>query len=308
MRCHSKKLNGGNCFLFLVCFLLWGQTGKTQQGNFDRFNDLFDKKDTVRLALLLSAWEKENPNDPELYTSAFNYYILKSQREIFSIQSQPSHEASVEIKDSTGKRLGYMNSRIFFDEPFLDIGLRYADEGIRRFPNRLDIRFGKCYVFKTMEQYDAFTRELIQAIDYSVQDNNNWLWTQNQPVEGEGRRFFLDNIQTYLQDLFESGNDSLLNNMQQIGEATLKYYPDEVEILNSTALPYLLHGQPDKALVYLKHAEQFSPEDPVVLNSLAHAYAQLGDKATAIAYCEKLIKYGDEDFQKEAKRLRKELK
>jgi hypothetical protein len=50
----------------------------------------------------------------------------------------------------------------------------------------------------------------------------------------------LSAIQSYLKQLYDTEDDSLLTNMIQIGEGTLKYYPNTVEILSTTSVALLL--------------------------------------------------------------------
>lgn len=47
------------------------------QTNYERFKTLYNKNDTTKIKSLLSDWERSDPNDPELYTSALNFYFTK---------------------------------------------------------------------------------------------------------------------------------------------------------------------------------------------------------------------------------------
>ena len=105
------------------------------------------KKDTIGQEKLLAQWESKKPNDPELYVAYYNFYVQKSMKEIVGLEQKPKGGNSLELKDSTGKIAGYMNDIVVYDDNYLKNGFDYIDKGIRMFPNRLDMRFGKIYMF-----------------------------------------------------------------------------------------------------------------------------------------------------------------
>lgn len=292
----------------LLAFLL-AQVANLALGQSYRedFQALMKKKDTVGVKNLLNKWESSSPNDPEFYVSAVNFYFKNSRQELTSLSKQQTGTQSIPFTDSTGKVAGYLNTSLEYRPDQLSLALNYISRGIGKFPNRLDMRFGKCYLFEQVGAYNEFTSELIKVVDYSVMIKNNWLWTQNKKLD-DGEQFMLSTIQQYLRELYDTQVDSLLENMKQIGEATLKYYPNDVEILSSTAVANMLTHNYDTALSYLKRAEQINPKDFIVLNNIAQGYKMKGDKANAIKYYELTEKYGDDDAKKQARKNIEELK
>ena len=111
----------------------------------------------------------------------------------------------------------------------------------------------------------------------------------------------LETIQTYLRELYETEDDNLLPYMIEIGEATLKYYHNSVEILSTTSVALMLTKNYDKAIDYLKQAEKLNPKDFIVLNNIAQGYKLKGDKANAIKYYKLTEKYGDEQAKQQAR-------
>jgi tetratricopeptide (TPR) repeat protein len=285
----------------ILPILVFGQT------NYEKFKILFKKNDTTKIKSLLTEWESSNPNDPELYTSAINYYFSTSTKEIISLDKQKNSKESFQITDSTGEVVGYMNSNLGFNPEKLSKAIKYANTGIEKFPNRLDIRFGKCYLFQQIADYDNFSKELIKTIDYSQVNKNNWFWTEGKKQDN-GENFMLDGIQSYLKQLYDTEDDSLLPVMIKIGEATLRYYHNSVEILSTTAVALMLTKNYDKAIGYLKQAEKLNPKDFIVLNNIAQGYKLKGDKENAIKYYELTEKYGDEQAKLQAKENIRELK
>lgn len=277
------------------------------QTNYEKFKKYFQDKDTTKAKQLLTSWEKSNPNDPELYTSAFNYYFSQSKQEIISLERNQKGSESLALTDSTGKEAGFINSNIGFNPNYLKKAFYYVDKGIEKFPNRLDIRFGKCFVLGQLEDYKKFTSEIIKTVEHSNIIKCNWVWTENVKLE-DSENFMLGSIQSYLKQLYDTENDALLDNMKQIGDLTIKYYPNCVEVLSTTSVAYMLTKNYDKAIEYLKQAEKVNPKDFIVLANIAEGYKRKGDKENAIKYCELVIKYGDEQAKQQARETIKKLK
>jgi tetratricopeptide (TPR) repeat protein len=290
-------------FLTLLLFAnsSFGQT------NYENFKKYFQENDTTKIKQLLANWEKTNPNDPELYTSAFNYYFSQSTQEIISLESEQKGKESLAFKDSSGKKAGFINSNVGYNPDYLKKAFYYVDEGIEKFPNRLDIRFGKCFVLGKLENYAKFTNEIIKTVEYSNTIKCNWLWTENKKLD-DAENFMLGSIQSYLTQLYVTENDGLLENMKQIGDITIKYYPNCVEVLSTTSVSYMLTKNYDKAIEYLKQAEKVNPKDFIVLSNIAQGYKRKGDKENAIKYYELVLKFGDEQAKQDAKKFIKELK
>ncbi|HSZ34649.1 MAG TPA: hypothetical protein VK772_15140 [Puia sp.] len=277
------------------------------QTYYEKFQSLFKENDTVKIKNLLIEWEKSDQNDPELYTSAVNFYFSNGKLMTASLAKQQTGKESWQLNDSTGKVAGYLNSNLEYRPDQLTLAFNYINKGIKKFPDRLDIRFGKCYMLKEIGDYDNFTSEIIKTVEYSTLIKNKWLWKNNKVLDN-AEQFMLSTIQEYLKQLYDTQDDSLLDNIKRIGEFTIKYYPNDVEILSTTAVANLLTKNYDIALVYLHQAEKLNPKDFIVLNNIAQGYKMKGDKANAIKYYELTEKYGDDEAKQQAKNNIKELK
>jgi tetratricopeptide (TPR) repeat protein len=291
--------------LTILLFTIFSTTaiGQTYQ---EKFKKLFKEKDTTSTRSLLQAWEKSYPNDPELYTSAFNFYFFNSRQEVVSIEKEQGKKENFQLTDSAGNTW-FLTSNNDYNPVMLKQAFQYINKGIEKFPNRLDMRFGKCYALEQIQDYKNFTTEILKTVQYSTINKNNWLWTADKNQE-DGEHFMLGAIQDYLKQLYDTENDSLLPDMIRIGEFTLQSYPDNVEILSTTSVALMLTKNYDKALIYLKHAEKLNPKDYIVLNNIAQGYKLKGDKANAIKYYELVKKYGPENAKLEAEESIRKLK
>ncbi|QQT28758.1 hypothetical protein I6I99_15465 [Sphingobacterium multivorum] len=276
--------------LTLVFNQVFGQTFKQQ------FNEFVSKKDTLGQQQLLDKWEKSDSNDPELYIAYFNYFVKKSVKEVVTLGQNPEGNDVLQImdKDSSKKEpVAYLYGDTYYDQNILKKGFDYIDKGLSKYPNRLDMRFGKIYLLGQIENYEKFTAEIINTIDYSHVNKNKWTWADNKPL-GDPENFMLSSIQDYQLQLYNTENDNLIENMKRIAEAVLKYYPEHIESLSNISIVFMLQKQYDKALDTLLKAEKLNPKDCIVLNNIAQTYKLKGDTINAIKYYKLTIQYGDD--------------
>jgi tetratricopeptide (TPR) repeat protein len=297
-----------------ITFLLFGLTllfnqvsGQTFK---QQFNDLVSKKDTVGQQQLLEKWEKTDSNDPELFVAYFNYYVIKSKKEMVTLGQNPKGKDVLQImdQDTTKKEpVAFMYGDTYYEPTLLSKGFDWISKGIKKHPNRLDMRFGKIYMFGQLEDYEKFTNEIINTINYSNENKNKWTWADSKPLD-DPKEFMLSSIQNYQLQLYNTENDNLLDNMKRIAETVLKYYPDHVESLSNISIVFMLQKQYDKALEPLLKAEKINPKDYIVLSNIAQAYKLKGDNKNAIKYYELTTKHGDEQAKKYAQGQIDELK
>jgi len=276
-----------------------------------QFNDLCNKKDTAGQEKILTQWKVAMPNDPELYVAYYNFYVQKSMTEMLRLDKNvPKGKEALQLMntDTTKKEpAGFMFSEIYYKPEILSKGYAYIDTAIQKFNDRLDMRFGKIYMPGKTTDYEQFTTEIIKTIEYSNKNKNAWLWTDNIKIE-KPKEFFLGSIQNYVNQLYNTGDDALLDNMKRIAETVLKFYPDHVESLSNISIACMVNGDFDSALTPLLKAEKISPKDYIVLNNIAHCYTQKGDKKNAIKYYELTVKYGDKQAKEFANQKLTELK
>lgn len=269
------------------------------QSNYQRFQKLLDKKDTTQLRTLFKEWERTGFDDPEFYTSVFFIYYQTSMRQDITLASEPQKTDAYQLSASNGQETAYLGPLTIFNTAQLDSGFTYINKGIAMFPDRLDMRLGKCYALRETGNYEAFTGEIINTLDHSLKNGNHWLWTENEQLKnGEG--FMLNAVYDYMKQLYEAEDDKLLANMQQIGDKVIAHYPRNIEIISLTAVAYMLSDNFNKAIEYFKLAEKIDPEDFIVLNNIARTYRLMGDKVNALKYYDLTAKYGDEEAKEQA--------
>jgi tetratricopeptide (TPR) repeat protein len=284
-----------NILIFSALAILFVSNSLGQNYN-KQFNELFDKNASEKEQLkLLKTWEKNTPDDAELFVAYYNFYANKSRTTGLGI--------------TTNRSGTFLGGQSTFDEKHFKQALDYINKGIEKFPNRLDMRFGKTFLLGQNQQYKDFTDEIVKAVEYSNVNKNQWLWMENKPVENP-QKFMLGAVQDYVVQLFDSGveTDDHTNYIKSISETVLKYYPNSVENLSNLSIYYLFKDDFNNALIHLLKAEKLVPQDTIVLNNIANCYAGKGDKENAVKYYNLVIKYGNDDQKADAKRKIIELK
>ncbi len=272
-----------------------------------RFKDCSSNGDTIGMAKALKAWEIASPKDPEMFIGYFNYYVRMASFDDISLDPNNNKQEAIPLVDSTGNVTAYIKYDLNYDSGMLRKGFDYINKGISLHPTRLDMRFGKVFMLWKAENYQAYTKTIIETIDFGNSIKGTWLWKEGKPLD-DSKKFFLSTIQDYAKNLYDTEDDKLLPYMREIAEAVLKYYPDHVESLANVAITYLAIGEYEKGLPYLLKAETVAPKDVVVLNNIAQVYKRKNDKVKAKAYFEKMIKYGTKVDVEMAQEQIKELR
>lgn len=265
------------------------------------FSNLTKNNDTIAQKAMLEKWEKKGTNDPDFYVAAFNYYVNRARKEVLNLGTDEPDGESLALQDEDGNTAGFLGSKIIYSADESDQAISYINKGIAKFPDRLDLRFGKIYLLGELGNYGDYTKDIIAVVDHSAKIKNKWFWKEGKPLD-DAKAFMLGSMQDYIIRLYNTENDALLDNMLRISETVLKYYPDHVESLSNISIVYMIKNKPNEALEALLKAEKLAPKDTIVLGNIAHAYVISGDKKNALKYYELVMAYGDENSKAFAKR------
>ena len=276
--------------------------------NFEaEFANYFESKDTLNMRITLQKWEKAKPLDSELYTSYLDYYFIVAHDEVFTFYTGKDEGESIQMVNGTPKVAGYLGSHLTIRKPILSRGISKIDEGIRLYPDRLDMRLGEIFVFGQAKEWAAFTGKIIEAIDQSAKNKNKWIWTHNLK-KYDGEEVFFSSLQDYQIQLHDTQEFELFAYMKEIADEVLKFYPNHIESLSNLSIVYMTNDEVDKAIEVLLRAETINKKDCIILSSLGYAYKHKGDKAKAMEYYQKTVRYGDSEASGKAREQIKELK
>ncbi len=263
-------------------------------------------EDTLKQLETLNDWQDSNPEDPELYVAWFNYYFNAAREEVILMKDEPSDGESIVVKDSLGEPISYLTSQIVYDKHMIKNALSTIDIAIEKFPNRLDMRFGKIYVLGLTEDWISFKNEIIKSIHFSKEINNEWLWSNNETVS-EGEEVFLNGIQDYQYQLHETSNESIFMYVEDIANEILKYYPSHIESISGLGAVYLVKGDYDLGIAKFNEALSINPSDVIVLLNLAKGYELIEDFERAKSTYARVVDIGEPNYVDFAKGKIKEL-
>lgn len=292
---------------FFYSFILAFCTNFAFAQNFNQdFQECFKQRDQKCQLNVLNKWEKLKTKSAEFYINYFNYYLNKSVQSGISISTNKPQGEHVELTNTDDGKKAYIGENIAFEKAGVKKAIEKISVGIEKYPQRLDMHFGKIHIFSMIEDWQSFKNEIIKVIDYSKKIDNQWFWSENEKLEN-GKEFFLQGIVDYQVTIFEKFGESGLADVYTIANHLLKYYPDNVASITNVANYHLQKNNLNKALKFLLRAEKVDPSDPIVLVNIAYLYKIKNHKNQAILYYKKLLRQKDDYFIKLAQENIKDL-
>lgn len=275
------------------------------------FNEKLSKGDYEGSLKVLKAWEKKEPNDPDMYVGYINYYIYRSSKSGLSIddynnaQGNRTDDQLTFTDPKTGKTY-YFNNKTFYDMNDIKLALGYLDKGITEYPSRLDMQFGKIYILNEIDNYKDASEAAVKLLDTSIRVKNKWLWSGNKEMN-EQDTFILEQMQDYTNIWYQSHRDDGLEAMRKVAEKQMELYPHHAWAYDNLALYYAMKKDPQKQIELLLESEKVDGNDPITVNNIANWYRLNNEKEKARTYYEKLLTMGDETARRNAQDRLKEL-
>src|SRR5690554_130963 len=262
----------------------------------DTYVDLLMQGEYEELSQHLAKWEEIDPYDPELYIAYFNYHFDLSRQERIGIKEQPPQDEEViSLTDpETGEAAGYIHSEIYYDEDHINLALEYLDEGLKRYPDRLDMHLGKIHTLGLVSRYEEQKDALIAVLNISSRNGNNWLWHDGEKL-ADGFSNILENTQSRLYQYFQLKDENGYDYIIAVSEKIIELYPEVAYSYNNIAAVHYHRRDYQEAIKYFKLAEEKAPYDTIVISNIAYLSKVTGDIETALEYYEKLKLYGNEE-------------
>ncbi len=256
------------------------------------------------LFIHLEKWEKEDPENPELFIAYFNYYLARNYASGIFIDTEKKGPGPVlEIKDpKTGEGVGSINESVSYNQEDVIKSLEYLDKSLVYAPDRLDIYFGKIHVLNEIGSYKNAGETLANAINRAGINKSKWLWSNNKPVN-DGKNFFINNVQDYYVVWFNSKTEIGLNYVKLCSEMQIEIFPDNIIAYNNLATYYSINKQYNDALEYFLKAQQIDPDDCIVLINIGLIYLKLDNPKSAKKYFEQVTAIGNEKEKKYAQSI-----
>lgn len=285
----------------LFCITAFSQTRKEL---YDSLSQSFNEGDSAKTAKIIADWERLYPKDAELYSVYANLYLTQAMKEVVIVSKEkPEDEEYYVGKDSLGNEI-YIYSIIDIDEEMVDKAVSKLEEGISKFPDRLDFRFGLAHILYEMERHQEMVKSLGKTVERSKENGNKWTWSLDEKVD-DGENVMMETLQGYFRDLYNQPDGMAL--AESYVNKVLQYYPQSIEFLNDKAIFAYDRGNIDEALDLFLKIHEMAPKDAVVINNIAYTYQLKKDKANALKFYRLLEKTDDVEYVNLAKKAIAEL-
>ena len=245
---------------------------------YERYDILTEEEedpDTAAIRALIEDWVKDSPNDADLFYLRFFYQSSKIIQEGRNLSVSPQ---------KMGVYMGLQFEKDFQPGAF-DSAFEILDEGIAKYPNRLDLRLNRAYTLFISQENDRALETLLQTISYSKQIKENWLVRHDLPLENRFEEFELDMNEEIG---FFWNSDDFANAMTYV-ESFIAAYPQTFMFRTNHAAIHAAMGNTDQAIEEYLLLEKENPKEGFCIISLAQLYADSGNEDKARGYCNKAI-------------------
>lgn len=250
------------------------------------FSQAFSKGDMDKVQKIVVAWEKAEPENPEMMIACFNYYLQRNLK------------TQLTMGEMDDGRYGLYED-YFFDDDDVKTGVSYLDKALEKNPDRLDIHFGKCTALLRSKNYEDASVAVIELLETSVKVDNTWKWTNGEPVDFSGEEALFSGVNDYCSMLINKNRISE-KYLENLIEKILELYPENIIGLNHAARFYNMRGNNQKGIELLKRALEIDPEDYIVLGNLAYMNELENNFEEARKYYKIMLEFDDPDIQEYA--------
>ena len=276
--------------LFLMLFVLVGMSVTRAQSYNDAFFEAFNSNDLETQRRVLAEWKEATPNDVDLYIARYNFYAKQTFGTIGYVEGANDETDVIVSFDN------YVPAIRFHSEAYADSALNVISEAISKFPNRLDLRFGKIYFLGQLANWDAFVDEIISTLNHSEQIDHLWTYPN---MDGGMVEFISEGVLDYQNDMLGAVTDfdkptpedtAMFLRMRRVAKRMVQLFPSDLYSVNILATTYTIFQEYDTAMKYLLRAEKIDPKDPIVLKNIVDVYTLMGKKNLAKPYQDRLDK------------------
>ena len=286
-------------FLTLVLAALFGLGAWGQQNNYAKFQTLLTQKDTAALRKFIPKWEQSAGQSGDTYAAWCNLLLMEARKEILQLSADTTAHEGLVLMDSTVNKAGTITDLVCYDAEKMQKLYQKFDEGLAKYPDRLDLWFGKVHVQLLDNHPNGAVETLQKTIDRSVVNHQKWLWTNDKSTPSAPEDFFFSTLQSYFRQLYDAQEDAV--NMAFVNHV-LRSYPENIYFLNDKAALLTAKGEKNEALKVLLQLHNLAPNDDIVVANIATLSKETGNKKQAIAFYKKLLKSANEEFCNDAKR------
>ena len=261
--------------------------------------------DGVGVETFIDRWEKAFPEDPDMLTARFNYYLVKSAYTEVKPKRQDrflGNRPILVLKDTLGADVNYFQET-FYEDSLFALASQAIDQAIKIYPDRLDLRFYKIasLVGYEKESPDMATSALSSLIDYNGTAHPAWKFGDG-PAEED---LFEAGIQEYCASFYTIGTPTSYESFRTLSEKMLKYDPKNPLFMSNIGTYYFIaKGDNRNARKYYDKVLKTDPSNyTAIKNSVLMARHDKNVKLEK-KYLPMLVKYSPDEGEKAAAQAR----
>ena len=161
----------------------------------------------------------------------------------------------------TGGPAGYLyQGYTITDSAQVGSAVMTLHEGIRKFPNRLDLYFGLATTYLYIDQPDWMIGIVEEAMKQEKKNKGKWLWTADEPVP-DSIDYMYERVQ---EDFARFWAAEDLERTERLAQIAVKYYPKRAEYWNNMGAVTMWKNDKKKAMKYFQKALKLNPNDELI--------------------------------------------
>ena len=234
----------------------------------------------VGMETLIENWSKVEPDNTDMLTARFYYYIAKAQGTEVVARKEAKYLGAapmLTLQDSTGVDVHYYEVLKYDDEIFSQ-ALKVVDHAISLYPQRLEFRFMKANAYLSYERESpdmALSNILGLAHDYMT-SGKTWTYNENSEQLTVDQELFAQMIQDYCVTLYALGSPASYEAFLKLSQRMNGYFPKTPSFLaNIGSYHMVVAKDPKTALKYYDKALKIEPKAREVINNAILAARKL---------------------------------
>ncbi len=200
-------------------------------------------QDTAKVRKVLAAWQRKEPQNPDLFVARFNYLLRKAYRVEVSTSQATGRGVAIQQKD--GKPAGSINEG--YEPQLLEAARATLREGIQLAPERLDMRFGLAKTYELTHEPDREVAVLAATLADHKASGKPWRWSEGKALPAPETVFLPESLEEYMLPYWQANTPADAEVARRLAELINQYYPESSLGPFNLGMYYSLQQQPDKA-------------------------------------------------------------
>lgn len=194
----------------------------------------------VGVQTLLDSWAAAEPDNAEMLTAKFNFWLTKGQGSEVVARSERRYlglDPVIVLKDTSGADVYYYEVLKYDDECFRE-AIASADRAIAAYPERLDFRFMKsnAYISYERESPDMALANLLSLVNDFTSSKTQWTYG-GEPADNE---FFAAAMQEYCISFYTLATPGSFEAFRKLSEDMLRHYPGNPDFMTNIGSYHML--------------------------------------------------------------------